>query len=203
MIASAASLLAAYGVRGAVGGQLVEGHERGIGDRSVHLGRAGDQDAGIGPTLTGGGQQRGGTDHIHLQDLQWVLPRLPHVGQGGQMVDGVGSGGGHRPEQRHRIGDIDLVVDGDHLITLLSQVIGEPGADESSASGDQRAHDRSPYRFSWRNNGWLPWARATRAPLGIAIGLDMSIRTLLPGVGGGDLETRLSLPLALSAGSTA
>ena len=146
-------------------GQLVEGHERGIGDRSVHLGRAGDQDPGVGPALSGRGQQRSSAEHVDLEYPQRVLPRVPDVGQRGQVVDGIGSGGGHRIEQRNRIGDVDFVVDGHHLVTLLTQMVGQPRADESSASGDQRAHDRSPYRLGWRDNGWFPLAERPLPPV--------------------------------------
>ena len=128
------------------GGRLLgEGQEGRVGDGPVDLGRAGHQDPRVGPALAGRGQQGGGADHVDLEHPERLVPRLPDVGQGGQVVDGVGAGVGHRGQQGGRIGDVHLAVDGDDVIAELTQMVGQPGADEAATAGDEGAHDGSPY----------------------------------------------------------
>ena len=33
----------------------------------------------------------------------------------------------------------------DHLVPLLSEMVGQPGTDEATTAGDEGAHDGSPY----------------------------------------------------------
>ena len=61
------------------------------------------------------------------------------------MVDGVGSGVGHRRQQGGGIGDVHLLVDGHDLVAQRPQVLGQPRADEAATAGDEGAHDGSPY----------------------------------------------------------
>jgi hypothetical protein len=54
-------------------------------------------------------------------------------------------------QQRSRVRDLDLLIDLDDVIAAATEMIGQPRAHEAAATGDQGAHDGSPY--------WLcaPW----------------------------------------------
>ncbi len=58
------------------------------------------------------------------------------MGQCGQVVHGIRGRRRQGVEEGGRIGDLDLAVDGDHLVAELSEMIGEPVADEAATAGD-------------------------------------------------------------------
>ena len=65
---------------------------------------------------------------------------------GGQVVDGVGGGVGDDRVERGLVGDVGFQVDGDDLVALLPEVLGQPVADEPPPPRDQRARTAAPYR---------------------------------------------------------
>ena len=79
-------------------------------------------------------------DGVDPQDLRGVGPRPTHVGQRRQVVDDVGGGLDHGVAHRLPVGDLHLVIDGDHLVPALDEMGGQPRADEASRSGHQGPH---------------------------------------------------------------
>ena len=61
-----------------------------LDDRPVHLGRTREEHPGQRRTGPGRLEDMERADGVHLQDVLGIDPRVTHVGQGRQVVDGVG-----------------------------------------------------------------------------------------------------------------
>ena len=103
-----------------------------------------DEDTGAAPDRTGGRQDLRRAEHVDAQDLAGVLPALPHVRHGGEVVDRLGHDVGHDPAHRGAIGHVRFDVDHRHLIAPVFEVRSQPMAHEALAAGDQRTHARNP-----------------------------------------------------------
>ena len=98
-----------------------------------------------GQTCPGGGQQFGRPEDVDPQNLARVLPALPDVCQGSEVVHGVRCDVRHHPVDRCAVGDVGLDVDDRDLVAAVLQVRGEPLAHEALAARDERPHVAEPY----------------------------------------------------------
>ena len=107
---------------------------------AVDLGRAHEDDSGFrigGPGRFEDAQRPFGVD---AEAAGRVRPRLPHVRQGGKVIQDVGPVRRDGAGDGRQVCDVEVWLGGEHVVAGFVEVAGEPCPHEAVATGDERPH---------------------------------------------------------------